>query len=661
MLAATAVLACATPMAGAAVVAADTTTMAATAELAARLPAAQSFTVNAAGQVRITLTDLATPQAFTLLKLIVSRGGALVASLDAAGQKEFAATPGDYKVQVMGVPANGTPGPAGSFRWEARELAGNSVLKVFSDEISALPGPTSAQSLFESTVQFTQAGDYQLVLTDRSFPAALSSVNLLLNPRGGGSPVIVSGPCTTPCAPTAFNVAAPGVYDLAVAATAADPDKAGLYSLRIASVSGGDLRLATTQAVGQMPAGTGIALTGGGYTLSSTDLAFPVALSSLRLRLVQGAEQLAQLEAPGSSIALTATAGTAQLFALPRAASGGLGAWSVSLMQGARPAWRDVRTLPTGHDATLNAGGYSQAITVPATGTWRLRLSDLNFPSPFGQLRAVVVQNGSAVQSVSGTTIDTTLPLVQGQAFIAMIGSPAGSGANSLAGISLVPQAGGAALLDIAQPFGPLFMQRPLPIAAAGRYDLAISDLRFPAAFDDLAAAVTRGSQLVGQVFGGGTIALDAQPGDYAINLVARPNATAKFATWGFQLADPPPPPTVEFAANPASVASGGSTTLSWTSSDATSCVASGGWSGAHALSGTQPSGALTATSTFTLACTGPGGTTTRSATVTIDSGGGGGGAMDAWLLLALAALLCARQRCFSASSAARRMRSISN
>ena len=41
------------------------------------------------------------------------------------------------------------------------------------------------------------------------------------------------------------------------------------------------------------------------------------------------------------------------------------------------------------------------------------------------------------------------------------------------------------------------------------------------------------------------------------------------------------PVPTVTISANPTSVTSGGSSTLTWSSTNATSCTASGGWSGA--------------------------------------------------------------------------------
>jgi len=81
-----------------------------------------------------------------------------------------------------------------------------------------------------------------------------------------------------------------------------------------------------------------------------------------------------------------------------------------------------------------------------------------------------------------------------------------------------------------------------------------------------------------------------------------------------------PPAPTVTLAATPATVASGAAAQLSWTSTNATSCTASGGWTGAKSTSGNQSTGNLAATTTFTLTCTGPGGQGSASRTVTVTS-----------------------------------------
>ena len=80
--------------------------------------------------------------------------------------------------------------------------------------------------------------------------------------------------------------------------------------------------------------------------------------------------------------------------------------------------------------------------------------------------------------------------------------------------------------------------------------------------------------------------------------------------------------PTATLVANPTVVASGGASTLTWSSTNATACTASGGWSGAQAISGTQSTGALTTTTAYSLSCSGAGGTSSVvTATVTIANG----------------------------------------
>jgi hypothetical protein len=79
--------------------------------------------------------------------------------------------------------------------------------------------------------------------------------------------------------------------------------------------------------------------------------------------------------------------------------------------------------------------------------------------------------------------------------------------------------------------------------------------------------------------------------------------------------------PTVTLSASPATITSGGSSTLTWSSTNATACTASGGWTGTEPTSGTESEypGATTA---YMLTCTGAGGSETTSATVTVAGSG---------------------------------------
>ena len=81
----------------------------------------------------------------------------------------------------------------------------------------------------------------------------------------------------------------------------------------------------------------------------------------------------------------------------------------------------------------------------------------------------------------------------------------------------------------------------------------------------------------------------------------------------------PPSAATVSLSASPTTVNSGQATTLSWTSSNATTCSASGAWSGDKPTAGSALSEPLTATSTFTLACSGAHGADLDSVSVVVN------------------------------------------
>jgi hypothetical protein len=106
-----------------------------------------------------------------------------------------------------------------------------------------------------------------------------------------------------------------------------------------------------------------------------------------------------------------------------------------------------------------------------------------------------------------------------------------------------------------------------------------------------------------------------------------------------------PPAPTLTLVAS--SIASGSSTTITWSSANATGCTASGSWSGAMAITGSQtlmPTAA--GTDTYSLTCSNAAGAspvTSVKLTVTAAPSSGGGGGLDVLALLGLAGLGAAR------------------
>ena len=102
----------------------------------------------------------------------------------------------------------------------------------------------------------------------------------------------------------------------------------------------------------------------------------------------------------------------------------------------------------------------------------------------------------------------------------------------------------------------------------------------------------------------------------------ARDSASASATVTVVGAPPPPPAPLLSLAANPASVTSGGAATLTWSSTNATSCSASGAWSGPRATFGSESTGALAATSTYALTCTGAGGNVNASVMVQVTAPG---------------------------------------
>jgi hypothetical protein len=76
--------------------------------------------------------------------------------------------------------------------------------------------------------------------------------------------------------------------------------------------------------------------------------------------------------------------------------------------------------------------------------------------------------------------------------------------------------------------------------------------------------------------------------------------------------------PTVTLTATPMSVDLNGNSTISWTSTNATSCLAKEGWSASTATSGSLSTGPLTQTTTYTMTCGDENGRVSTASAVTI-------------------------------------------
>lgn len=111
--------------------------------------------------------------------------------------------------------------------------------------------------------------------------------------------------------------------------------------------------------------------------------------------------------------------------------------------------------------------------------------------------------------------------------------------------------------------------------------------------------------------------------GDRSYQIVC-PGGLNKTVTIQVGTGTPTPAPELALTLEPASIDIGGTAHLSWSSSNATSCTASGAWSGARNPNDNESTGAIgtPGTTTYTLVCTGSGGSVTRS--VDLDVRGNG-------------------------------------
>jgi hypothetical protein len=416
----------------------------------------------------------------------------------------------------------------------------------------------------------------------------------------------------------------------------------GLYSVSVTASGGGSPAFYQAVPLGAVQALGSATLTAATQTLALTDLGYPAALSQLAAVVIQNGASVASQTGAGSQT-FTPTAGSYQIYALAAPASTGAGSFGVTLGPAGSPAFSTVQV--SGNGATTQ-GAFVVTGNVETPGSFQLRLADFQIPAALVSLGAAVVQGNTLIGTpLSSAGSAAAVTLAAGPVYAIVIGQSSTSG--GLVGVDVVPAGGGTTVLASAQGIGGAFVATPLAITAAGNYTVTVTDVGFPANFSSLDVLVTQGTQNIGTFFGGGSFLLSAaQSGNYSVNVFAQPSSTAEAGTYAIEVALAPPAPVVTLSSSPLQVPNGGTVTLTWSSTNATSCTASGGWTGAVATSGSTTSAALTADTTFTLSCTGAGGSTSQSLTVDLSATKGGGGAFGLPWLLGLLGSLAALRCC---------------
>ncbi len=603
------------------------------------------FTVTTAGTYTVTLTDLGaalpTPAPLASVKLAVTGGDALVgAPLVGAGTLTLTLAPSvNYQIHVIGMPGS-VPG-SGPFGITVNNASMTSIETY--EGVLALPpgGVPNGEGVLDGSFVVGSSGSYTVTLSDLMLPQSLTTLTLLLIAQGGATPVLI-----LPAAGQQAVTLTAGVsYDIFAVGQANASVGAGLYSAIVTDGSGAVV-FARPVPVGSTLHLGSPALAAGAYTLKVGDLSYPAALTQLGAALVLNGTSQAQLAAAGS-MNFTAVAGTYEAYAVATAASAAPGAGSfavqVAPQAGGAPALAVARGV-TAAGSTLSA--YSFDASVPAAAAESVTLTDFQFPAPLTSARLAASQGGAILGTPISAAGSFNVNAVAGPLSLIAF-AQAGSGtAGGLLGVEVAPSAGGTPALDVTQAVGAIFTTQKITVTAAGAYAVTATDLGFPATFANYDTIVTQGTTQVGSIYGGGTFNFTATAGDYYLNFIAQTTGSDEAGTYALTVASAPPAPVVNLTTDNSTVSSGGTVDIIWSSQYATSCTASGGWSGNEPTSGTATSAALSVNTTFTLTCTGAGGSTAKSAMVTVTSAGkGGGGALDATLLAVLGVLLAARRR----------------
>ncbi len=600
-------------------------------------PVARALVISAAGKYTLALKDLKTPAAFTTVGVVITNKSLEVARIDAAALNDsatvdFDAQPGTYQVQVLGVPAAQS---AGTFSVTVSDKNSAATVLQTVDGMADIAVIPTTQATLNTTFPIASAGTYQISFTDRGFPAALNAYNLAVIGPGGGAPIATLATGQTS---VSLVAASSGTYALVVISQASSTAGGGLFSLDISGGPSATTVYSATTSVGTVPAPTPVTIPAAGtYTFSLTDLAFPAALSSVRALIVQNSSG-ATLSGAGSS-AFVAASGPASLYSIATAnPTPGAGSYGVQLTLGADTIYSVVYPVQVTDVSNLSKG-FVYHVNLPGSGAYRLTLTDFGFPQTFTSIEAAVSQAGTVIGKLNAPG-GVDVQAAAGGVDVVVAAVRTSASANGLFGLSLAQ--GTAVALQQTQGIGNLFSTRKITVPTAGKYEVTVTDHKIPVAFGDLAMAVTRGTALIGQIFGTGKFSFDATPGDYSLNLIATAAPSANYAMYGTQVADAPPAPTLTFSANPATIAAQQTTTLTWSTNGATSCTASGGWSGTKDVNGTFVTSALAADTSYTLNCTGAGGSTSSAVTVKVTAAAasrGGGGTISEWMILVLGSL----------------------
>jgi hypothetical protein len=617
-----------------------------------------------ANDALVTLTPISGANTLPTTTTLVVDGANAVSTNGVAMASFTATTAGAYRFHIVGAPTSGkAPGPIGLV---ISATQGGTALQSWSDSIG-LPGapPPTAEGILQQSFTVTAAGAYQISVTDLALPQALQGPPQLLLLQGGSIVAILPDPSNNNALTKALTLQS-GTYQIFAVGLAATNAGGGLFSASVipASVGGGSPAFSWAVPVGSTIAVGGAAqlTTGSQYSLVLHDLAFPAALSQLAAAAVDLSQgtAAATLTTSGTQ-AFTAAGGTSgdtyQIYAVAKAAATpGAGSYSTQIQNSGGTAVTAAAQGLTTNTSALQA--YSFSASVPTAGSYTTTLTDFQFPVALGVADLGVVQGGALVGTPLTAPGQITANLAAGAGSLTLLVFATSSAASgSLLDVSVAGSTG-ALIFDQPEGVGAAFKPTQISITTKGTYQFTLADLAWPASFSQsggqLTGILSQGGNLIGEIFGTGTLSSIpvTTAGNYYLSIIATPTGPDQAGTYALNVSQAPAAPTVNLSADATSVTSGGTVHLIWTTTGATSCVASGGgwmgtFTGAQAASDSVTSPTITANTTFTLTCAGAGGQTAGNVTIKIgsSSSSGGGGALTLDSLFALLAALAATRR----------------
>ncbi|MEO1575071.1 MAG: hypothetical protein AAFU65_08945, partial [Pseudomonadota bacterium] len=362
------------------------------------------------------------------------------------------------------------------------------------------------------------AGDYRLTLGDAQFPRAFASLTAGVL---SGTSVVASLDAPGDVVFTSDGA----ILTLRVFAQTQAPEVVGTAIVTVRRMDNDELVFEWLDALeDSQPAGPGVAEAmtftlpaSQEITIDLTDFAVPADLAEFEVIVLDASfMEVARLAGPGMTT-LNLPAGDYQLFSAATAdgaMADGNGVFRIGV-SGASDGMLIDDLNVVGDDIQV------QTVTLPA-GDVTLNASDVGFPAALDVLAAALIGDDAALgvnlaePAATGTVMGGTYQLfVYGGTDEASGGTYSvnvqSDGGTVLEAVNVVT-ADGATGPRLAESF---------TVAGAGRYELTVTDFRFPAALVGLSTVVVGPDGLVTTLEGEGSVGFDVAPGDYQVLVAA--------------------------------------------------------------------------------------------------------------------------------------------